>query len=265
MCRPGATGTCRACQSSRCRSRASVAATSTSAKSRARGAGPGRAGTPVRLAVNSSRPVGLVVAQPQPGRRAEVGRHHAVLGEAEAARSRRRARANASPRAGAKSANTATEVSAGPGRPSRPRRARRGPAGARPRPVPACSAAARAARQLVGKRLEVKAERVTDAGRAVPSAPPTIAITVTRRTGGLTVGGQGVAGPAQVGGAPVVHDHDAAVGPGQRQRPLDELLRRRPVIGRPPACVLRMLTPRKSAAGSRGRPRRPGPAGPCRS
>ena len=97
-------------------------------------------------------------------------------------------------------------------------------------------------------------------------AAATMAITVTRDAVGDAVGGQGVVGPAQVRAVTRGDDHDAVVA-GVRRR---ARARRGPggggrSCGLPPRSVFRMLTSRNSAVGQPWRPRRPGPAGPCRS
>ncbi len=131
------------------------------------------------LAFSSSVPVGWSCRRRSP---VEVPRYvdtSSWLAKPYSSRPPARARANASPSAGAKSANTAEEVSAGAsvksgaaGTPST--------SGCASSAGPAPRAAASAARTSGSSSCEVTAERDTTP-EAVPSLPSTVAITVSVR------------------------------------------------------------------------------------
>ena len=164
-----------------------------------RRAGPGRAGAVRRLGVELQRAGRLVVAQPQPGRGAQVAWRSPRGRRSRTAPGRRPGRrANASPSAGAKPANTSEEVSAGASAKS----------GATGTPAtsgwassagPASRAAASAARTSGSSSSAVTADAGHHAGRGALARRPTVAIDGEGPAAGHPVGGQRVAGPAQVG------------------------------------------------------------------
>ena len=207
---------------------------------------PGRAGQVGRLRVHVDLAGRLVVAQPQPGRGAQEGAGQRVLGEpvqlAPAAPARRSNALAQIRREAAEHPDLGARHRVVPGWPAGPSlfRTPRRPAPAaarRPRPGSRRAAACSAARDHVLDLVVAHAGPGHHARRACPSARRLIAITVSWREREHAVRGQRVAGPAQVRGGGLVGDHDAAVGPGRGQRPLDGLLRGcARVMPPPPRC-----------------------------
>ena len=264
--RPGATSTRRACHSSPRRSSASAPRRSRPARVR-----PARPAHVERLrswllAVSSRRPSVPVKRSRTP----VLVPRYVVTADCSAypkcSMPSARAAPKTSPSAGASVGERRGRRDRRGRRPSPARRRCRRRGRRRPRPDRPARAAASAARTRSATESSVGALRRDRARRRRRPSTSTRAITVTRRRHRLAVGGEGVAGPAQVGHAAAADDARCSRSEVERaERPLDDLLRA--LAHRPPSCaLLRMLTPvEHRGRAHRARPARPGPAGPCRS